>query len=98
MISLSKLWRGIACSVALVVATMSPNSAQKLQLPFMDMDCSAYQRRDDGTWAVLYQNRVALGNNVKKDVGPGDDPHAVELVPGSYLHGVLNATCGRLRK
>ena len=62
------------------------------------MDCSAYQRQDDGKWTVVYRNKVLLGSNVKKDVLPGDDPQAVELTPGTYLHGVLNATCGRLKK
>lgn len=82
----------------MIAATIAASSAQKLQVPGIDMDCSAYQRQDDGKWTVVYRNKVLLGSNVKKDVLPGDDPQAVELTPGTYLHGVLNATCGRLKK
>jgi hypothetical protein len=81
-----------------IVATIGPGSAQRIQVPLIDIDCTAYLRRDDGKWAVLYQNKVMLGSNVKKDVMPGDDPQMVELTPSSYLHSVLNATCGRLKK
>ena len=82
----------------MIAATIGASSAQKLQVPGIDMDCSAYQRQDDGKWTVVYRNKVLLGSNVKKEVMPGDDPQAVELTPGTYLHGVLNATCGRLKK
>ena len=98
MISRSKLWKRIVFSTALVAATIGPSSAQKLQMPGIGMDCSAYQRRDDGNWTVVYRNKVVLGGNVKKDVLSGDDPQAVELTPGTHLHGVLNATCGRFKK
>ena len=82
----------------MIAATIGASSAQKLQVPGIDMDCSAYQRQEDGKWTVVYRNKVLLGSNVKKEVMPGDDPQAVELTPGTYLHGVLNATCGRLKK
>ena len=98
MISRLKVCHGIMFSTVMIAATIGASSAQKLQLPGIDMDCSAYQRQHDGRWAVLYRNKVLLGGNVKTDVRPGDDPQTVELTPGSYLHGVLNATCGRLNK
>lgn len=98
MISRLKMWHRFVCSTSVIAATIGPGSAQRIQVPLIDIDCSAYLRRDDGKWAVLYQNKVMLGNNFKKDVMPEDDPQTVELTPSSYLHSVLNATCGRLKK
>jgi hypothetical protein len=98
MISRLEVCHRNAFSAAVIATTIGASSAQKLHVPGIDMDCSAYQRQDDGKWTVLYRNKVLLGSNVKKDVMPEDDPQAVELTPGSYLHGVLNATCGRLKK
>ena len=98
MVSRLKVWHRIVLSVSVIAVTIGPSSGQRIQVPLIDIDCSAYLRRDDGKWAVLYRNKVVLGSNVKKDVMPGDDPQAVELTPSSYLHSVLNATCGRLKK
>lgn len=98
MISRLKVWHRIVFSASVIAVTIGPSSAQRIQLPLIDIDCSAYLRRDDGKWAVLHRNKVALGSNVKKEVVPGDDPQTVELTPSSYLHSVLNATCGRLKK
>jgi hypothetical protein len=98
MTSRLKLWHGIVFSASVIAVTIGPSSAQRIQIPLIDVDCSAYLRRDDGKWAVRYRNKVVLGSNVEKDVMPGDDPQTVELTPGSYLHNVLNATCGRLKK
>ena len=98
MISRLQVYHRIVFSTAVIAATIGGSTAQKLQVPGIDMDCSAYQRQDDGKWTVLYRNKVVLGGNVNKDVMPGDNPQSVELTHGSYLHGVLNATCGRLKK
>ena len=70
-------------STAVIAATIGASNTQKLQVPGIDMDCSAYQRQDDGKWIVLYRNKVVLGSNVKKDVMPEDDPQAVELTSGT---------------
>jgi hypothetical protein len=83
---------------AMTAATIAPSSAQKVQMPLIDIDCAAYERRDDGKWTVLYSNKVVLGSNVNRAIVPADDPQAVRLTPGSSLDGVLNAICGRLKK
>ena len=91
--------RRTAFFVAATAATIGAGNAQRIHvLPFVDMDCSAYQHQDDGKWIVLYKNRVVLGNNVDRTVVPSDDPQSFQLVPGSSLAGILNATCGRLKK
>lgn len=77
---------------------MRESNAQKIQVPLIDIDCSAFQRKDDGTWIVLHSSKVVLGSNVNKTVAPGDDPHNVQLTPASTLDGVLNAICGKLKK
>jgi hypothetical protein len=98
MVSRLKVWHRIVLSASVIVVTIDPSSGQRIQVPLIDIDCSAYLRRDDEKWAVLYRNKVVLGSNVKNDVMPGDDPQTVELTPSSYLHSVLNATYGRLKK
>jgi len=98
MISRLQMHVPIAFTAVLMVATVSASSAQKIKLPLIDMDCSAYRRQDDGTWIVLYLNNVVLGSNVNKAVLPGDDPRSVELTPSSTLDGVLNAICAKFNK
>jgi len=98
MIFQTRLCYRIAFSAIAVAATTFASSAQRLQVPLIDIDCSAYGRQNDGTWAVLHSNKVVLGSNVNKDVMPGDDPRNVQLTPHSTLDGVLNVTCAKFKK
>src|SRR5712671_6321795 len=52
MISLVRLCR-MFFSAAVIAATPVASSAQRIQVPLIDVDCSAYQRQDGGTWTVL---------------------------------------------
>ena len=98
MISRLNLYARIAISAALIVTAMGRSSAQKIQVPLIDVDCSAYYRQDDGTWVVLYSNKVMLGSNVNKAVMPGDDPRNLQLTPVSTLDSVLNTICAKFKK
>jgi hypothetical protein len=98
MISQTRLHVRIVLSVALIVTTMGESNAQRIKVPLIDIDCSAYQRKDDGTWIVLHSSKVVLGSNVNKTVVLGDDPHNVQLTPASTLDSILNATCGKFKK
>ncbi|SDP45651.1 hypothetical protein [Afipia sp. GAS231] len=91
-------YRRIAISIAMTAATITASHAQRIQVPLIDVDCSAYQRQDDGKWIVLYENKVVLGSNVNRTVVPSDDPQTFQLVRGTFLARVLDATCGRLKK
>jgi len=85
-------------STAFAVMTVAPCLAQHVRGPLVDVDCSAYRREDNGTWVVNYPNRIVLGSNVDRRIVPADDPRSVELTPYSRLAGVLDATCGRLKR
>jgi hypothetical protein len=98
MRSLARSYRRPALVVAMTAATITAGHAQRIQVPLIDVDCSAYQRQDDGKWIVLYKNRVVLGGNVDRTVVPSDDPQTFQLVPGTSLDRVLGARCGRLKK
>ena len=99
MISLTQLCPRTFFCAAVIAATTVASSAQRIQLPpFIDVDCAAYRRQDDGTWTVLHSNKVVLGNNVNRDVLAGDDPQTIRLTDRSSFDRVLSALCGRLSR
>jgi hypothetical protein len=70
--------------------------AEAIQLrSLIQIDCSAYQRQDDGTWIVLRQNTVTRSGKVAREVIPEDNPDTSKLTDGTSLRRTLDGFCAR---
>ena len=90
---------GIVFSVIILAVTLGPSAAQRIQLnSVIQIDCSAYQRQNDGTWNVLRSNRIMRDQNVARVVVPGDDPEVSRLTDGTSLRRNLDLLCAPLKQ
>jgi hypothetical protein len=81
-------------SVWMTIVTLGSSAAQPIELrSIIQIDCSAYHRQADGAWIVLRQNKIMRGDNVAREVIPGDDPEVARLTNGTTLRTNLNALC-----
>lgn len=82
--------KAVALLIAVPVLAL-PALAQQVQLQSaMEIDCSAYERNADGSWAVLRVNKILQRGKVWREVAPGDD--LAKLRDGPFLN-----TCTALR-
>jgi hypothetical protein len=82
---------------ALCTVVLGPALSQQVQLQsVMQIDCSAYQRNADGSWAVLRANKILDRGKVWREVAQGDELE--KLTDGAFLFRLLDASCLRAKK
>ena len=81
-----------ALSVAMHAVALGPALSQELQLQStIQIDCSAYQRNADGSWAVLRANKILDRGKVWREVDQGEELE--KLTDGAFLFRLLDASC-----
>ena len=88
-----------AFALAVLAMTLGPSAAQSIvAIATIELDCSAYQRQNDGSWEVLKPNKIVQKGILLREVIPGDDLEAAKLTDGSSLRGTLDSWCARLHR
>ena len=89
----------IVLSISTLLLALGPGLSQEIRLQSVtEIDCSAYQRREDGSWIALRANKILKHGKVAREVIQSDDLEAAKLTDGSSLYRLLDTLCARLKK